>query len=128
MKRRRRTASSLPFPFLLLLLSSSPQQQAAAQPPAAYIPLTKASAHNRLSPELLAQSGRVDVSTTSLRGAGGGDKATSAAIPAEEKDKAAGEAAIHHPMTTLDARLTAYFASITFGGGQELQLLVDTGR
>ncbi|KAM3568431.1 hypothetical protein VYU27_009441, partial [Nannochloropsis oceanica] len=43
------------------------------------------------------------------------------------KDNASVAEAIHHPMTTLDPRLTAYFATLIFEGNQALQLLVDTG-
>jgi hypothetical protein len=46
-----------------------------------------------------------------------------------ERNKGDGAAvAVYHPITTLDPRLTAYFATLTFEGGQALRLLVDTGR
>jgi len=102
---------------------------------ATYIPLTQAMKGSIISADALARSGRAEgrskesslssssPSSSHLRGRNDPtdfDKGT--------KDNASVAEAIHHPMTTLDPRLTAYFATLIFEGNQALQLLVDTGR
>jgi hypothetical protein len=124
------------FPCFLLLLRC-PCADAAT-----YIPLTQAIKGSAVSADALATSGRTEgnnkasSSPSSLPSSSSSSRLRGSTAPSES-DKGAeqgggaaawGAVAIHHPMTTLDPRLTAYFATVTLGGNQAMQLLVDTGR
>lgn len=102
-----------------------------------YIPLTQAIKGSIVSADALAGSGRAEgrSKASSLSSSLSPSSRLRGRSDPTEFDKGANDdasvaeaVAIHHPMTTLDPRLTAYFATLIFEGNQALQLLVDTGR
>lgn len=133
---RSRPCCSLPLPSrpvlllacclpLLLLLGSQAAAAVAVEggedsttlPPLPHVIPLQRGALGRLSPLLLAEREEPGGSSSSgsmLRGSHSKDSSSMKTTV----DVVGGTEAVYRPLTTLDPRLTAYFALVAFGGGQ----------